>query len=65
MRCIDLQMYVQVVMHLVGLLPENPRHLDLEEQEVHGLWVQSFGAEKSFVEVVDELIEARNCLPRK
>ena len=49
----------------MGLLPENARHLDLEEQEVRGLWAQSFGAENSFVEVVDDLIEVRNCLRRK
>ena len=49
----------------MGLLPENARHLDLEEQEVRGLWVQNFGAGNSFVEVVNELIEARNCLRRK
>ena len=49
----------------MGLLAENARHLDLEEQKVRGLWVQSFGAENSFVGVVDELIEVRNCLRRK
>ena len=49
----------------MGLLLENARHLDLEEQEVRGLWAQSFGAENSFVEVVDDLIEARNCLRKK
>ena len=47
------------------LLPENARHLDLEEQEVRGLWRQTFGAENSFVGVVDELIEVQKRLRRK
>ena len=50
---------------LMRLLPENARHLHPEEQEVRGLWGQNFGAENSFVEVVDELIEVQKRLQRK
>ena len=46
------------------LLPENARHLDLEEQKVRGLWVQNFGAGNSFVGAVDELIEVQKRLRR-
>ena len=31
----------------MGLLPENARHLGLEDQEVRGLSGQNFGAENS------------------
>ena len=49
----------------MGLLPENARHSDLEEQEVRGLWGQNFGAGTSFVGAVDELIVAHKSLRRK
>ena len=49
----------------MGLLLENARHLDPEEQEVRGLQGQNFGAGISFVGAVDELIEAQKRLRRK
>ena len=49
----------------MGLLPENARHLDLEEQEVRGLWGQNFGAENIFVGRVDALFEVQKRLRRE
>ena len=59
-----MHIYVQVVLHQMGLLPENSRHLNPEEQKVRGLYGQNFGAESSFVGVVDELIEVQKRLRR-
>ena len=52
-------------MHRMGVLRTNVRRLDLEEQELPGLWGQNFGADTSYVVVVDELMVVLKLLRRK
>ena len=58
-------MNLQVALHWVGLLPENARNWDQEEQELHGICGQNIGAVTSFVGALDKLIVVQKRLRRK